>query len=132
MAWWLKYGGKVSDTHDGEVLGRAAWLAAAAAENGDEPPEAIKEMPSLCYGAREPWEAFQVLTKRRPLWSLGMGGAIPGHIPVSEINAYIRDNLGIQDADEHNFIFQCIDALDDEYVRHVNEEYANKLKTDGG
>lgn len=86
-------------------------------------------MPSLLIGAREPWEAFQVLTKRRPLWSLGMGGAVPGHIPVAEINAYL-DHLRITDDEERDFLFQCIDALDDEYVRHVNDEMAKKAKTD--
>lgn len=116
MSWWLVWGE------------RAPWLAQCAHEAGEEPPPEVKNMPSLCYGAREPWEAFQVLTKRRPLWSLGMGGAIPGHIPVSEINSYVRDNLGISDAEDRDFIFQCIEALDDEYVRHVNEEYAKKAE----
>lgn len=85
--------------------------------------ESLKNRPRLTMWTREYWEAYQILSGSRIVHQGGIGP-----IPLSEMVAYM-DATYLLDVDERLKFIMMIQALDNIYVKHVNEKAKQKSKS---
>lgn len=100
-----------------------AVILAAAKERGIVLGGSVGEIPEIWEFARPYWEAFEMLSPRRPRY-VGLS-VVPGGLEISQIRA-VAPLFGFSE-DDKEFV-QIIVSLDNEWLTIQNENAKNKPK----
>lgn len=82
-------------------------------EDTGKNPKSLQKRPVLFEDLIPVWNAFQSLSRHRPIFDMGL----PGLIPLSELKVYMDMN-GIEDGDHRAEFVELIGAMDDVYIEH--------------